>query len=72
MSVVVSRVADTTLLKRKKAARVSRLPQENLGTDLLSHARWNAVPSALAGLTSGFGMGPGVTPPLWAPRNRCF
>jgi hypothetical protein len=43
----------------------------NPGTELLSHARWNAVPSPLEGLTSGFGMGPGVTPPLWAPRNLC-
>src|ERR1051325_2731354 len=43
--------------------------QINPGTELLSHARWNAVPSPLEGLTSGFGMGPGVTPPLWAPGN---
>ena len=26
-----------------------------------------AVPSALEGLASGFGMGPGVSPPLWPP-----
>ena len=32
-----------------------------VGDDLLSH---NAVPSALAGLTSLFGMGRGGTPPL--------
>ena len=32
------------------------------GDDLLSHI--NAVPSALAGLTSLFGMGRGGTPPL--------
>jgi hypothetical protein len=31
---------------------------------------WWAVPLALAGLTSGFGMGPGVAPPLWRP-SRC-
>ena len=27
------------------------------------------VSSALAGLTAGFGMEPGVSPPLWAPGN---
>ena len=34
------------------------------GGVLLSHTRGGAVPSALAGLASGFGMGPGVSPPL--------
>ena len=34
------------------------------GDDLLSHAVTHAVPSALEGLTSVFGMGTGVTPPL--------
>ena len=29
----------------------------------------HTVPSALAGLTSGFGMGPGVPPPLFPPEN---
>ena len=33
------------------------------GDDLLSHVVSNAVPSALEGLTSVFGMGTGVTPP---------
>ena len=28
-----------------------------------------AVPSALGGLTSGFGMGPGVPPLLWPPTG---
>ena len=37
------------------------------GGVLLSHAVSRAVPSALVGLTSGFGMGPGVSPPLWPP-----
>ena len=35
-----------------------------LGNDLLSRAVSSQVPSALAGLTSGFGMGPGVAPLL--------
>src|SRR5690606_21668106 len=35
----------------------------NVGGDLLSHTPTSAVPSALEGLASGFGMGPGVPPP---------
>jgi hypothetical protein len=35
----------------------------NVGDDLLSHTLASAVPSALEGLASGFGMGPGVPPP---------
>ncbi len=34
------------------------------GGDLLSHTLPGAVPSALTGLASGFGKGPGVTPSL--------
>jgi hypothetical protein len=37
------------------------------GGVLLSHSLSVAVPSALAGLTSGFGMGPGVSLSLWPP-----
>jgi len=33
------------------------------GNDLLSHTVARAVPSALGGLTSVFGMGTGVSPP---------
>ena len=33
------------------------------GGDLLSHPVAQAVPSAVRGLTAGFGMGPGVSPP---------
>src|SRR5437588_9877793 len=39
------------------------------GGDLLSRAVARAVPSALKGLTSVFGMGTGVTPPASPPRN---
>ena len=42
------------------------------GDDLLSHRVAPAVPSALAGLTSGFGMEPGVAPPLKSPLDPCF
>ena len=34
------------------------------GGVLLSHTLSSAVPSALKGLASGFGMGPGVSPSL--------
>ena len=36
-------------------------PPDNAGSDLLSHTVSHAVPSAVAGLTSVFGMGTGVT-----------
>ena len=39
-----------------------------LGGDLLSHPVPRAVPSALTGLASGFGMEPGVSPSLWPPK----
>ena len=41
--------------------------KELFGGVLLSHPLARAVPSALEGLASGFGMGPGVSPPLWPP-----
>ena len=40
----------------------------NLGNVLLSHTASHAVPSALKGLTSVFGMGTGVSPSPWSPR----
>ena len=38
------------------------------GGVLLSHPVTRAVPSALKGLASGFGMEPGVSPSLWPPK----
>ena len=38
------------------------------GDVLLSHVVSRAVPSALKGLTSGFGMEPGVSPSPWSPK----
>src|SRR5262247_3293483 len=38
------------------------------GGVLLSHTVSGAVPSALEGLASGFGMFPGVSPPPWPPK----
>ena len=43
----------------------------NPGGDLLSQGVYPQVPSARAGLTSVFGMGTGVTPPLWPPEISC-
>src|SRR6185369_6656864 len=43
------------------------LNERLFGGVLLSHILSGAVPLALAGLTSGFGMGPGVSLPLWPP-----
>ena len=41
------------------------------GSDLLSHPLAEAVPSALEGLTTVFGMGTGVSPPVQPPgRNN--
>ena len=37
------------------------------GGVLFSHTLSGAVPSALEGLASGFGMWPGVSPSLWPP-----
>ena len=39
------------------------------GDDLLSREVALQVPSALAGLTTGFGMEPGISPPLTTPEN---
>jgi hypothetical protein len=36
----------------------------DVGSGILSHTVASAVPSALVGLTTGFGMGPGVPPQL--------
>ena len=44
----------------------------NPGDDLLSHTVTDAVPSALEGLTTVFGMGTGVTPPLQSPESQNF
>lgn len=38
------------------------------GSDLVSHRVPPAVQSALKGLTSGFGMEPGVSLSLWPPK----
>ena len=42
---------------------------DEFGGDLLSQGVYPQVPSALAVLTSVFGMGTGVTLPLWPPKS---
>ena len=53
---------------KKKAPSVSRRGFHNSGSVLLSHRASPAVPSALIGLTSEFGMGSGVTLPTLPPN----
>ena len=48
---------------KKRAGPPLEEPAHRSGNDLLSHRVSPAVPSALEGLTSEFGMGSGVTPP---------
>jgi hypothetical protein len=57
--------------KTSAVAALVGLKAKPLGNDLLSQAVSSQVPSVLAGLTSGFGMGPGVSPPLQSPRGKC-
>jgi hypothetical protein len=40
-----------------------------VGSGLLSHGVAPILPSVLAGLTAGFGMEPGVPPPLVSPTH---
>ncbi len=58
-----------TNAKNGEGEALSRLPFEKSGGVLLSQGRTSQVPSALEGLTSVFGMGTGVTPPLWPPKS---
>ena len=44
-------------------------PNFTPGNDLLSHRVAPAVSSAHEGLTTVFGMGTGVSPPVWSPEN---
>ena len=50
------------------ALRLPRLTRS--GGVLLSQGHSSQVPSALEGLTSVFGMGTGVTPPPWPPKDQ--
>ena len=54
---------------RKSPRWAGALLSNYSGGDLLSQGVTPQVPSARAGLTSVFGMGTGVTPPLWPPET---
>ena len=51
----------TVRTKKPVSLLNSRALGNNAGSDLLSHTLSHAVPSAVSGLTSVFGMGTGVT-----------
>ena len=53
--------------KRKRLPTFLLVAFIYVGNDLRSHTLSRAVPSALRGLTSVFGMGTGVTPAVWSP-----
>ena len=66
----------TNILRVKREKPLSHVRQglwikkkKSLGNDLLSQGVAPQVPSALAGLTSGFGMLPGVPLLLQSPRD---
>jgi hypothetical protein len=46
--------------------------KSSVGNDLLSQRLAPQLPSALKGLTTGFGMGPGVPPSLTSPTEHLF
>src|SRR5215203_6880010 len=67
------RPGDTSLASRQCHRITGANPEtkaEKMGDDLLSHGVYPAVPSALAGLTSLFGMGRGVSPPPSSPFQK--
>ncbi len=50
--------------KKRPDGLMPRASEEKTGNVLLSRGNAPQVPSALAGLTTVFGMGTGVSPPL--------
>jgi hypothetical protein len=64
-----SEACPESIHKKRPDAKTHRAWKNNPGSDLLSHTVTRAVPSAVEGLTSVFGMGTGVTPLLWPPGN---
>jgi hypothetical protein len=56
--------------KSPSSNRRRRASKKNSGSVLLSHLVTKEVPSAQEGLTSVFGMGTGVSPPLSPPKRK--
>ncbi len=54
-------------LSKRFLKRSQKEKAKGIGDDLLSRGVALRVPSALAGLTAGFGKEPGVPPPLKSP-----
>ena len=52
---------DRAYKAKAREANLAGFQTNNAGSDLLSHTVSHAVPSAVSGLTSVFGMGTGVT-----------
>ena len=63
--------ADAIFLSTEKGTKIALSPLSEIdsGDALLSQAVAHQVPSALAVLTSVFGMGTGVTLPPWSPET---
>jgi hypothetical protein len=55
--------------KKTPGLRPGVFHEEGIGDGLLSHQVSLAVPSALGSLTAVFGMGTGVSFPLWSPKS---
>ncbi len=55
--------------KEGREEKEKREVGEKPGDDLLSHARADAVSSALGGFPALFGMGRRVSPPVWSPSS---
>jgi hypothetical protein len=69
--IVIVKSSDWISLRKKKGLlQMKQAFVFNPGNDLVSHAVARAVPSALRGLTSVFGMGTGVTLSVRSPENR--
>src|SRR5215213_10198663 len=56
-------------IKNERGESLAQLSIGQVGNRVLFHPVSRAVPSALVGLTTGFGMGPGVPPPLSSPTH---
>ena len=63
------RMAGSASIRKRKRGPEGAPLREKSGGVLLSQGVSPQVPSALVGLTSVFGMGTGVTPPLWPPKS---
>ncbi len=73
-SQLLEQVRDAKIIIAEYGMLVKFKKKKPLGNDLLSQGVAPQVPSALTGLTTGFGMWPGVPPSLQSPRDlilRC-